>query len=457
MNNNDPQDEQEQNPDQVDGRDFQNGSDEVISAVVVEPPQHESEAEKSENDAAEPASYAAKMRAGGKMAEGKVLDFDPGALDVAVGDTVVVNNDRDLNLGKICYILPNDSSEPLKRVARKIGSHDVLLMRRNSKREEEAFEYCNKRIAERNLPMKLVRAAFLHGGNKAIFFFTADGRVDFRALVRDLAQQLHVRIEMRQIGVRDEARLLGGVGICGQALCCSRYLRKFIPVSIKMAKNQGLALNPQKVSGLCGRLMCCLVYEDETYSSLRKEFPRQGKTIDTPVGPGRVLDSDVLASKIRVSTESGLHTFTKKELEQGPVKQDEKSRKEAEDEARAAARQEQDDQRGNKSRKRQPSPKASRGRTTGNRENRKTGEESRSGSSRKRRRKKKASGAEGAGGASSNSAVSENKEKSGGAKKPESGDKSSSKKRRPRRRSRRRRRRKSPATESGQKADKKES
>ncbi len=285
--------------------------------------------------------------AGVCLADGKVFDFDPGNQNLAVGDTVVVANERDLNLGRVAYVVPNKCCKRMRRVLRRVGQHDLLLMRRNEKREEEAFEHCSKRIAERNLSMKLVRVAFLHGGNKAIFFFTADGRVDFRALVRDLAQQMHVRIEMRQIGVRDEAKLLGGIGVCGQPLCCSRYLRKFVPVSIKMAKNQGLALNPQKVSGLCGRLMCCLVYEDDVYREMRKGFPKMGKTIDTPAGPAKVVETAVLSGRVRVLTESGLDAFTIEELKAGvkaPPREDvpgpavrKKDEKDEKDEKEAAA------------------------------------------------------------------------------------------------------------------------
>lgn len=298
------------------------------AAVVVEAPAADSEPDAEPPDAA----VRPEQRAGVRLGDGKVFDFDPAELDLYVGDTVVVNNDRDLNLGQICYIVANRGGRSLRKVQRRVGSHDVLLMRRNAKREEEAFEYCQRRIAERKLPMKLVRAVFLHGGNKAIFYFTADGRVDFRALVRDLAQQLHVRIEMRQIGVRDEAKLLGGIGICGQPLCCARYLRKFVPVSIKMAKNQGLALNPQKVSGLCGRLMCCLVYEDDTYRDLRHGFPKQGKTIDTPAGPGKVIETDVLGGRVRVLTQGGICNFTLAQLERGSL--------ELAEEGKAAARRE---------------------------------------------------------------------------------------------------------------------
>lgn len=242
--------------------------------------------------------------AGVELADGKVAEFDLGDLGLAVGDLVVVDNERDLNLGRVVFIADNKDDKTLHRVIRRVGPEDLLLVRRNKKREEEAFEFCQKRIAERRLPMKLIRVAYLHGGNKAIFFFSADGRVDFRALVRDLAQQLHVRIEMRQIGVRDESKMLGGIGICGQQLCCTRFLRKFVPVSIKMAKNQNLALNPQKLSGLCGRLMCCLVYEDKIYRDLRKLLPKMGSTVETPEGEGRVVEHDILGGKTTIQLDN---------------------------------------------------------------------------------------------------------------------------------------------------------
>jgi len=248
------------------------------------------------------------------LSDGKVAEFDPRALDLSVGDSVVVDNDRDLNLGKVVFLGNNRNRKPLRRVIRRVGPEDLLLIRRNKKREEEAFEICNQRIAERNLPMKLIQVAYLHGGNKAIFYFSADGRVDFRALVRDLAQQLHVRIEMRQIGVRDESKMLGGLGICGQQLCCARFLRKFVPVSIKMAKNQNLALNPQKLSGLCGRLMCCLVYEDDLYRKLRKDMPKVGSTIETPRGPGKVVNADILGRRMQLQMEQGVVEMTLAEL-----------------------------------------------------------------------------------------------------------------------------------------------
>lgn len=261
---------------------------------------------------------AAAWRVGVRLADGQVVDFDPRELDLRRGDMVVVDNDKDLNLGRVVYRAPNASGRWLRRVVRVVGPRDLLYLR-NLKREEEAYTLGAQRISERDLPMKLVRVVYLHGGNKAVFYFTSDGRVDFRNLVRDLAQQLHVRIEMRQIGVRDEARLLTGYGICGQPLCCSRYLKRFVPVSIKMAKNQGLALNPQKVSGVCGRLMCCLVYEDAVYKELRQGFPKVGKTIETPRGPGKVLEADALGGRVRVLLEEGIESFTIEEIRTGQL------------------------------------------------------------------------------------------------------------------------------------------
>jgi cell fate regulator YaaT (PSP1 superfamily) len=248
--------------------------------------------------------------------EGSVGEFSTNDLHLMIGETVVVENERDLNLGRVVYLGENKEGQQLRRVLRKVAPEDLMLIRRNAKREEEAFVLCQRLVAEQNLQMKLMRVSYLHGGNKAIFFFSAEGRVDFRQLVRDLAKQLHVRIEMRQIGIRDEAKMLGGIGVCGQPLCCARYLRKFVPVSIKMAKNQGLALNPQKVSGLCSRLMCCLVYEDEVYRDLRKDCPKAGKTIMSPKGLGRVLDIDVLQGRVRVEIEDRIAVFTIEELKQ---------------------------------------------------------------------------------------------------------------------------------------------
>ncbi len=248
------------------------------------------------------------------FADGKVGEFDPHGLKLSVGDPVLVDNARDLNLGRVVFMVERPRRGSLQRVIRRVGSGDLMLIRRNKKREEEALQTCSKMIEQHGLPMKLIQVAYLHGGNKAIFYFSADGRVDFRNLVRDLAKQLHVRIEMRQIGVRDESKMLGGIGICGQQLCCSRFLRKFSPVSIKMAKNQNLALNPQKLSGLCGRLMCCLLYEDKVYREQRKLLPRVGRDIETPVGSGRVIDLDIPGCRVRVQLEDRQIVFSLAEL-----------------------------------------------------------------------------------------------------------------------------------------------
>ncbi|MBW1811744.1 MAG: hypothetical protein JRJ87_26380, partial [Deltaproteobacteria bacterium] len=252
--------------------------------------------------------------AGVTFIDGKVLEFNRNRLDLHIGDMVVVDNQRDLNLGKVVFLANNSTGEPLRRVIRRVSPEDMMLIRRNKKREEEGFQLCTKLIPEHKLQMKLIRVAYLHGGNKAIFYFSAEGRVDFRGLVRDLAQQLHVRIEMRQIGVRDESKMRGGIGICGQHLCCSRFLHKFVPVSIKMAKNQNLALNPQKLSGLCGRLMCCLVFEDQIYHDLRKLLPKIGTSLDSPGGPGKVIDVDVPGSRVRVQLEDQVVYYTLGEL-----------------------------------------------------------------------------------------------------------------------------------------------
>jgi cell fate regulator YaaT (PSP1 superfamily) len=178
----------------------------------------------------------------------------------------------------------------------------------NSLREDEALQFCQQRVKQRNMEMKLVRAEYLFDGSKIIFYFTADGRVDFRELVRDLAQHFRTRIEMRQIGVRDEAKQVGGLGICGRELCCSSHLREFVPVSVKMAKAQGLALNPTKISGQCGRLLCCLAYEYETYNEMKKTLPKCGKKLQLESGQVEVISRDILAQKVTICSRGGGRT-----------------------------------------------------------------------------------------------------------------------------------------------------
>jgi cell fate regulator YaaT (PSP1 superfamily) len=205
----------------------------------------------------------------------------------------------------------------LRRVLRKATPDDERHYDHNASKEREAFRFCLERIRSRELPMKLVSAEFLHSDNKAIFYFSATGRVDFRGLVKDLASHLWTRIEMRQIGIRDEAKMVGGIGSCGRELCCTTWLPEFTPVTIKMAKYQGLVLNPQKVSGLCGRLMCCLGYEQDHYAELRRILPRVGSTVRTPDGVGKVKELQLLRKTVKVLVGEAFLTFDASEV--GPV------------------------------------------------------------------------------------------------------------------------------------------
>jgi cell fate regulator YaaT (PSP1 superfamily) len=235
------------------------------------------------------------------------------------GDKVVVETGRGLALGEV--VVParrrTMSENGLSRVIRKASSNDKRQHTRNIDKENAAYHMCKDRIDSLKLPMKLVKVEYLHGGNKAIFYFSAEGRIDFRELVRELARRLHTRIEMRQIGVRDASRMLGGIGACGIQLCCSTYLREFKPVSIRMAKEQNLVLNPQKVSGVCGRLLCCLTYEDKTYRDASKNMPKMGRRVVTPDGHGRVRDRDVLKRRVRVQLdeENTIREYTVDELQ----------------------------------------------------------------------------------------------------------------------------------------------
>ncbi len=198
----------------------------------------------------------------------------------------------------------------IPRVLRKATDHDIKEADRNEEREREAYVFALKRIQARGLPMKLVRAQYMQDGSRIVFYFSADGRIDFRDLVKDLAHQFRTRIEMHQIGVRDGTRMIGGIGPCGRELCCSTFLENFAPVSIRMAKDQGLTLNPAKVSGMCGRLMCCLVYEQQLYRRMRKRLPRAGTSVKTPVGLGTVKEIDPINQRVTVILEdSNRKTF----------------------------------------------------------------------------------------------------------------------------------------------------
>ncbi len=239
----------------------------------------------------------------------KKYNFDPGELDLKVGDRVIVETEKGLTCGTLSGGVEQVSSDylkkPLKKVIRAVGEEDLATLEENHHLEEQARKICLDRIAARRLQMKLVEVEYLFDRSKVIFYFTADGRIDFRELVRDLASQLRVRIEMRQIGVRDEARMLGGVGPCGKEFCCRSYLQEFEPVSIKMAKHQNLSLNPAKISGVCGRLLCCLGYENVFYQGFKKGLPKPGKTIMTAGGPVKVRSHNVLKGFITVMSREG--------------------------------------------------------------------------------------------------------------------------------------------------------
>lgn len=238
----------------------------------------------------------------------RVSFYDAGDLEVSPNEVLVVEGDRGLKLGSAVGE-PDETewtadNKPPK-VVRKARDEDLFKAQEYKAREIEAFDACRDAINEQHLPMKLVKAEYVFDGSKVVFHFTAEGRVDFRELVRKLAQRLRTRIEMYQIGVRDEAKTLGGLGICGRSFCCSSWLNNFAPVSIRMAKNQGLSLNPTKVSGGCGRLLCCLAYEHSIYSEFRQGLPKLGKRTETPRGFGRVTRYDIFAEKVFVALEDG--------------------------------------------------------------------------------------------------------------------------------------------------------
>lgn len=235
---------------------------------------------------------------------GKIYYFDPGDLDIKKGDGVIVETARGIEYGNVVLSKKEVSEEsivsPLKKVIRIATDEDKKTVAENKEKEKEAFKLCNEKISQHKLEMKLVDVEYTFDHNKILFYFTADGRIDFRELVRDLAGLFKTRIELRQIGVRDEAKMLGGLGICGRPLCCSSYLGEFQPVSIKMAKEQNLSLNPTKISGTCGRLMCCLKNEQYAYEELIKITPNVGAIVKTPDGKGKVTGVNLLKSIITV-------------------------------------------------------------------------------------------------------------------------------------------------------------
>ncbi|MEW6349981.1 MAG: stage 0 sporulation family protein [Thermodesulfobacteriota bacterium] len=236
---------------------------------------------------------------------GKIYHFDAGGLDLKLHDWVIVRTEKGMGLGQAIVAPFEAEVEPhqldeIRRVIRKAERADFEQRARCRKREAEAYNFCLNRIEVLSLPMKLVAVECYFDYTKYVFYFTAEGRIDFRELVKQLVSRFPVRIEMRQIGVRHEAKMLGGIACCGQELCCSRFLTEFRPVSVKMAKRQNLSLNPTKISGVCGRLMCCLAYEHETYEEFRKEVPKEGKPVNTVYGPGVIVKHNPLEESITV-------------------------------------------------------------------------------------------------------------------------------------------------------------
>ncbi|CQR47502.1 hypothetical protein BN1058_01823 [Paraliobacillus sp. PM-2] len=235
---------------------------------------------------------------------GKIYYFDPDEMTITKDDYVIVETVRGVEFGKVVisnkHVDEEDVVLPLKKVIRIATPKDKRIVAENQENATEAYEVCEAKIIEHSLDMNLVDVEYTFDRNKAIFYFTADGRVDFRNLVKDLASIFKTRIELRQIGVRDEAKLLGGIGPCGRMLCCSTFLGDFEPVSIKMAKDQNLSLNPAKISGLCGRLMCCLKYENDDYETAKKELPDLGESIKTPYGNGKVVGLNILERMIQI-------------------------------------------------------------------------------------------------------------------------------------------------------------
>ena len=241
---------------------------------------------------------------------GKVYDFNSGAFVLNLGDHVIVETEQGLGLGTVA-VAPvlcedNPSAKPLKKVYRLANEKDFEQQAKNLTDEKSAHNYCLKCIKELKLKMNLFSVEKAFDGTKYTFFFTSEGRVDFRQLVKMLVKHLGVRIEMRQVGIRNQAKMCGGIGRCGRELCCSGFLEKFEPVSIRMAKEQSLSLNPTKISGQCGRLMCCLTYEFETYQDLKKKLPKIGKIVTTASGKGKVIRHNAICNRVTVRMDGGL-------------------------------------------------------------------------------------------------------------------------------------------------------
>ena len=240
---------------------------------------------------------------------GKLYYFDPGSFWPTAGDAVIVETVRGVEYGEVVTGVKEVSDElitpPLKKVIRIATAEDAQHDAENRAKERDALTLCQKKVQEHKLQMKLVGCEYTFDNSKILFYFTSDKRVDFRGLVKDLATAFHTRIELRQIGVRDEAKMMGGLGMCGRPVCCAQFLGDFQPVSIKMAKEQNLSLNPTKISGICGRLMCCLKYEEDHYEATRRRMPRVGRDVITPDGVGMVVDLNILKETVRVRIPKG--------------------------------------------------------------------------------------------------------------------------------------------------------
>ena len=239
---------------------------------------------------------------------GKIYYFDPAQEQYTAGEKVIVETARGVECGEIATanreVPQEEIVHPLKSIIRRATEADLQKLEKNKEQEARAFDIAQKKIAEHQLEMKLVNVEYTFDGSKVLFYFTADGRVDFRALVKDLASVFRTRIELRQIGVRDEAKMLGGLGVCGKEFCCSKFLGEFQPVSIKMAKEQGLSLSPVKISGTCGRLMCCLKYEQDAYTDLLRNTPKFGAIVKTPQGKGTVVEVSLLTGMLKVKMDN---------------------------------------------------------------------------------------------------------------------------------------------------------
>lgn len=246
---------------------------------------------------------------------GKPYYFDPCGMDIQTGNYVIVETSRGEECGEVCrgvhQVADSQITKALKPVIRVADDADIRRAKQNREDEKKAFVVCEECIEKRALDMKLIDVEYAYNRSKILFYFTADGRVDFRELVKDLAGLFRTRIELRQIGVRDESKMIGGIGICGQPFCCNRFLKNFQPVSIKMAKEQGLSLNPTKISGTCGRLMCCLAYEQPAYEYLSKITPMLGSVVKTPDGTGTVTEVNLVSGMLRIRLDNAAEGIQK--------------------------------------------------------------------------------------------------------------------------------------------------